>query len=66
VRPGDGAFLAGLRGIDDDIWKAAAVDGIPAWRVYVFIVIPMLAPVFLTVVVLLSLRSFAPSTSWSR
>lgn len=48
-------FLAGLRGIDEDIWKAAAVDGIPAWRVYVFIVIPMLAPVFLTVVVLLSL-----------
>lgn len=48
-------FLAGLRGVDEDIWKAAAVDGIPAWRVYVFIVIPMLAPVFLTVVVLLSL-----------
>lgn len=54
-------FLAGLRGIDEDIWKAAAVDGIPAWRVYVYIIIPMLAPVFMTVVVLLSLsivRSF--------
>jgi len=48
-------FLAGLRGVDEDIWKAAAVDGIPTWRVYVFIVIPMLAPVFLTVVVLQSL-----------
>jgi len=48
-------FLAGLRGVDDDIWKAAAVDGIPTWRVYVYIVIPMLAPVFLTVIVLQSL-----------
>lgn len=54
-------FLAGLRGIDEDIWKAAAVDGIPTWRVYVFIIIPMLAPVFLTVIVLQALtivRSF--------
>jgi len=48
-------FLAGLRGVDEDIWKAAAVDGIPTWRVYVYIVIPMLAPVFLTVIVLQSL-----------
>ncbi len=48
-------FLAGLRGIDEDIWKAAAVDGIPAWRVYLHIVVPMLAPVFLTVIVLQSL-----------
>lgn len=35
-------LLAGLRGIDDDIWKAARIDGIPAWRVYVSIVLPML------------------------
>jgi len=48
-------FLAGLRGVDEDIWKAAAVDGIPTWRVYVYIVVPMLAPVFLTVIVLQSL-----------
>ena len=27
-------MLAGLRGIDEDIWKAARVDGIPPWRVY--------------------------------
>ena len=27
-------MLAGLRGIDGDIWKAARLDGIPAWRVY--------------------------------
>ncbi len=47
-------FLAGLRGIDDDIWKAARVDGIPAWRVYVSIVLPMLGPSIATVFVLLS------------
>ena len=27
-------MLAGLRGIDEDLWKAARVDGIPTWRVY--------------------------------
>ncbi|MGO7653300.1 ABC transporter permease subunit, partial [Rhizobium ruizarguesonis] len=34
-------MLAGLRGIDEEIWKAARVDGIPMWRTYLFIVIPM-------------------------
>lgn len=45
--------LAGLRGIDDELWKAARVDGIPAWRVYGQIVLPMLAPTLATVFVLL-------------
>jgi len=35
-------LLAGLRGIDDEIWQAARIDGIPVWRVYVSIVVPML------------------------
>lgn len=47
-------MLAGLRGIDDEIWKAARLDGIPTWRVYVSIVIPMLAPTMATVFLLLS------------
>ena len=47
-------MLAGLRGIDDEIWKAARLDGIPTWRVYVSIVIPMLAPTIATVFLLLS------------
>lgn len=46
-------MLAGLRGIDEDIWKAARVDGIPAWKTYVFIVIPMMRPVFITSLVLI-------------
>ena len=35
-------LLAGLRGVDAEIWKAAKVDGIPAWRVYLFIALPMM------------------------
>jgi glucose/mannose transport system permease protein len=46
-------MLAGLRGIDPEIWKAARLDGIPAWRVYFSIVLPMLAPTMATVFILL-------------
>ena len=42
-------LLAGLRGVDDDLWKAARVDGIPTWRVYLSIVLPMLGPMVVTV-----------------
>ena len=47
-------MLAGLRGIDQDIWKAARVDGIPAWKTYVYIIIPMMRPVFITTLVLVA------------
>lgn len=47
-------LLAGLRGIDDEIWKAARLDGIPTWRVYVSIVLPMLSPTIATVFLLLT------------
>jgi glucose/mannose transport system permease protein len=47
-------MLAGLRGIDEDIWKAARVDGIPVWKTYLFIVIPMMRPVFITTLVLIT------------
>lgn len=45
-------MLAGLRGIDHEVWKAARIDGIPAWKTYIFIVIPMMRPVFITTLVL--------------
>ena len=35
-------MLAGLRGVDQEVWKAARIDGIPPWRVYLFIVLPMM------------------------
>jgi glucose/mannose transport system permease protein len=46
-------LLAGLRGIDDEIWKAARIDGIPTWRVYLSIVLPMLGSSLATAFVLL-------------
>jgi glucose/mannose transport system permease protein len=47
-------MLAGLRSIDEEIWRAARVDGIPKWRTYIFIVIPMMRPVFVTSFVLVA------------
>ena len=47
-------MLAGLRGIDEDIWKAARVDGIPMWKTYLRVVIPMMRPVFITTLVLIA------------
>jgi glucose/mannose transport system permease protein len=46
-------MLAGLRAIDEDIWKVTRVDGIPAWRVYVSVVPSMIIPSILTSVALL-------------
>lgn len=45
-------LLAGLRGIDQEIWKASRIDGIPAWRTYLQIVMPMLRGAFATALVL--------------
>lgn len=47
-------MLAGLRGVDEEMWKAARIDGIPRWRVYASIVLPQLGPSFATALVLLS------------
>ncbi|HWV00676.1 MAG TPA: sugar ABC transporter permease [Devosia sp.] len=45
-------LLAGLRGIDAEIWKAARVDGIPAWRTYLFIALPMMRGAVATTLIL--------------
>ena len=47
-------MLAGLRGIDEDIWKATRVDGIPMWKTYLFVIIPMMRPVFITTLVIIT------------
>lgn len=47
-------MLAGLRGIDQEIWKATRIDGIPTWKTYLFIVIPMMRPVLVTTLVLIA------------
>ena len=47
-------FLAGLRGIDGEILKAAQVDGASGWATYRRIVIPILRPVFLSAFIVLA------------
>ncbi|KQT84076.1 sugar ABC transporter permease [Aurantimonas sp. Leaf443] len=54
-------FLAGLRGIDTEILRAARIDGAPLFKVYTRIIIPALRPVFLTVFVIeahLAIKSY--------
>jgi glucose/mannose transport system permease protein len=47
-------FLAGLRSVDDEIIKAAQVDGIPTWRIYTSIIIPSMVSIFLSAFIVLS------------
>ena len=47
-------FLAGLRSVDEEIIKAAQVDGIPTWRIYTAIIIPSMAPIFLSAFIVLA------------
>lgn len=46
--------LAGLRGVDTDLWKAIRVEGVPLWRGYLQIVLPSIWPVMASAVVLLA------------
>ncbi len=46
--------LAGLRGIDDSIIKAAQVDGASLFTIYWRIIIPSMRPVFFSAVIILS------------
>jgi len=47
-------FLAGLRGIDDSIIKAAQIDGASLPRIYWRVIIPSLRPVFFSTLLVLS------------
>ena len=47
-------FLAGLRGIDNEILKAAQMDGASNFQLYRRIIIPQLRPAFLSAFVILS------------
>jgi glucose/mannose transport system permease protein len=40
-------MLAGLKGINTEIWSAAKLDGVPLWRVYIEIIIPMMKFTFI-------------------
>ena len=47
-------FLAGLRSVDEEIIKAAQVDGIPTWRIYSAIIIPSMGPIFMSAFIVLA------------
>ena len=47
-------LLAGLRGIDEALWSAARIDGVPRWRYTLSVVLPQLGPAFGTAFVLLA------------
>ena len=47
-------FLAGLRSVDEEIIKAAQVDGIPTWRIYSSIILPSMAAIFLSAFIVLA------------
>jgi len=47
-------MLAGLRGIDEDIWKSLSIEGVPKWRSYLFVILPMIRPMVITSLVLIA------------
>lgn len=49
-------MLSGLKGINPDIWKAGKLDGVPFWRFYAEVVIPMMKFTFLTCAILISIN----------
>jgi glucose/mannose transport system permease protein len=54
-------FLAGFRGIPDELREAARVDGASEWQVYRHVLFPQLAPIALSALVIIghmSLKSF--------
>lgn len=47
--------LSGMRGIGEEQWKAAQIDGIPIWRIYLSIILPQLGPAFAAAGMLLAM-----------
>ncbi len=46
-------FLAGLRSVDQDLIKAAQIDGASPFRIYRRVVLPGIAPIFIAVAVIM-------------
>ncbi len=47
-------FLAGLRGVDENIVKAAEIDGASTARIYWHIILPIMRPVFFSAIIVLT------------
>jgi len=50
-------YLAGLRGIPNELREAAAIDGAGTWATYRYIILPLLMPVTFTVIVLTGMNA---------
>lgn len=48
-------FLAGLQSVPDELYEAAEVDGAGAWRKFTRVTLPLLRPISLTVILLLTI-----------
>ncbi len=46
-------YLAGLRGIPDELREAAVVEGANAWQLYTRIILPLMAPITLSAMIIL-------------
>jgi multiple sugar transport system permease protein len=51
-------YLAGLQGINNDLYEAAAIDGAGAWQKFWYITVPQLGPTTFFVSVMLTIQSF--------
>jgi len=51
-------FLAGIRGVSEDLWKAARIDGMAKWRYYTRVVLPIIRPMTITALILLVVATF--------
>ncbi len=47
-------FLAGLRGVDDNLVKAAKIDGASTIKSYWYVILPIMRPVFFSAIVILT------------
>lgn len=45
-------MISGLKGINPEIWRAGQLDGVPLWRFYLEIIIPMMRMTFLSCAIL--------------
>ena len=51
-------ILAGLQGISEDIYEAAAIDGVTCWQRFFHMTLPLTLPIFLTALMLRTLDAF--------
>jgi multiple sugar transport system permease protein len=51
-------YLAGLQGINSELYEAARLDGANAWQQFIHVTVPQLAPTTFFVTVMLTIQSF--------